>query len=98
VKKFYLQIYHHNIPSGDEDSWIDVSSLEIHPELAQWLAEFGIVEINNGYMRVSQAARLSKLQRLRSRLGVNIHGAAVILELLERIEALQEEIERLKRR
>lgn len=98
VKKYYLQVYRHILSTGEEDGWVDLNSLPIHPELALQLAEFGVVEIKQGYVRVSQASRLLKLQRLRSNLGVNLSGAAIILDLLERIEALQEEIERLKKR
>lgn len=98
VTKYYLQIYQHTLAMGDDDAWIDLDSMGIHPELAERLAEFGIVEIFQGHVRASQAVRLLKLLRLRSNLGVNLHGAAIILDLLDRIEALQDEIERLKRR
>lgn len=97
VGKYYLQIYHHLLPTAEEDVWMDLNSLDIHPEMARLLAEFGILDIKDGYIRIRQAARLSKLQRLRSSLGVNLSGAAIILDLLEKIEAMQEEIERLRR-
>lgn len=94
--RYYLQIYHHDLSTNNDDTWVDLSSLEIHPEMAGILAEFGILEIKNGRIKVKQAARLSKLQRLRGNLGVNLSGAAIILDLLERIEAMQEEIDRLR--
>ena len=94
--KYYLQVYRHVLSTGDDDTWVDLNSLEIHPEMAGMLAEFGILDIKDGYIRIRQAARLSKLQRLRSSLGVNLSGAAIILELLEKIESMQEEIDRLR--
>jgi MerR family transcriptional regulator, heat shock protein HspR len=97
VGRYYLKIYHHDLATGDDDAWVDLSSLEIHPEMAGILAEFGILEIKNGRIKVKQAVRLSKLQRLRGNLGVNLSGAAIILDLLERIEAMQEEIDRLSK-
>lgn len=97
MEKYYLQIYHHILSAGEEDIWVDLNSLEIHPEMAQLLAEFGILEINEGYVKLKHAARLSKLKRLRGSLGVNLSGAAIILDLLEKIEELQEEIDRLRR-
>ena len=97
VGRYYLKIYHHDLSTGDEDTWVDLNSLEIHPEMAGILAEFGILETKNGCIEVKQAVRLSKLQRLRGTLGVNLSGAAIILDLLERIEAMQEEIDRLRR-
>ena len=96
-KKFYLQIYRHTLPTAEEGEWVDLGSLEIHPELTQKLAEWGIVEIRGGYVHVRQAARLQKLMRLRRKLGVNLPGAAIIVDLLERIEMLEDEIDRLKR-
>lgn len=97
MEKFYLQVYHHVMSTGEEDIWVELNSLEIHPEMAQLLAEFGILEIKEGYVKLKHAARLSKLQRLRGSLGVNLSGAAIILDLLEKIEAMQEEIDRLKK-
>lgn len=97
MEKYYLQIYRHVLSTGDDDAWIDLGSLEIHPEMAQLLAEYGILDIKEGHIRLRHAARLAKLQRLRRSLGVNLSGAAIILDLLERIEDLQEEIDRLRR-
>lgn len=97
VKKYYLQIYRHTLAIGEEDGWIELNSLPVHPELALRLAEHGVVEIRQGRVRLSQALRLLKLQRLRTNLSVNLNGAVIILDLLERIEALQEEIERLRK-
>lgn len=97
VGRYYLKIYHHDLAASNDDAWVDLSSLEIHPEMAGILADFGILETKNGCIEVKQAVRLSKLQRLRGSLGVNLSGAAIILDLLERIEAMQEEIDRLRR-
>ncbi|MDD4335725.1 MAG: chaperone modulator CbpM [Desulfotomaculaceae bacterium] len=97
MEKYYLQMYHHVLSADEDDAWVDLNSLEIHPEMAQLLAEFGILDIREGHIRLKQAARLAKLRRLRCTLGVNLSGAAIILDLLERIETLQEEIDRLKR-
>jgi MerR family transcriptional regulator/heat shock protein HspR len=40
--------------------------------------------------------RLRQIQRLKDDLGVNLAGIEVILQLLERIEELQNEIERIR--
>jgi MerR family transcriptional regulator/heat shock protein HspR len=98
VKKFHLKIYAHTLSISEDDSWVDVSSLGIHPDTAQRLAELGIVEFRLGHIPPGQAARIQKLLRLRRNLGVNLAGAAIILDLLERLERLQDEIEQLKRR
>lgn len=97
MKKYYLQVYHHSLSTGLEGEWVDISSLEIHPEIAERLAELGIVEIRENHIQAYQATRVQKLLRLRYSLGVNVHAAAIIMDLLERIEKLQDEIERLKK-
>jgi len=97
LKKYYLQIYRHTLSAGNEDEWVDINSLEVHPDLAQQLAELGILEIQGECIPSCQVARIQKLIRLRSNFGVNLHGAAIIIDLLERVEMLQDEIDRLKR-
>lgn len=98
MPNFFLQIYRHTLSTGEEEAWVDIGSLGIHPDMAQLLAELGIVEIRLGRVPVRQVERVRKFLRLRRNLGVNMSGAAIILELLDRIEKLQDEIERLKRR
>ena len=98
VKKYYLQVYCHALSTADEEAWVDPESLGLHPETALRLAEMGILEVRLGKVAARQAGRALKLLRLRRGLGVNLPGAAIILDLLERVESLQEEINRLKRR
>lgn len=98
VSRFYIQIYRHTPSALAEDGWVDVSSLGIHPDTADLLAEMGILEVRMGCVSARQANRLQKMLRIRKNLGVNLPGAAIIMELLDRIELLQEEIDRLKRR
>lgn len=76
---------------GEEASWIEIDCLELHPEVIFRLAELGLVEVNDGRMRLEQVERLYKVVRLRRDLGINLQGAGVILDLLARIEALEAE-------
>ncbi len=98
MKKYFIQIYCHTPSVDAEDNWVDVTTLGIHPDMAQHLAELGIVELYDSHIPLRQVARLQKVLRLRSSLGVNLPGAAIITDLLERLERLQEELERLRRR
>ncbi len=98
VKKFYLQIYRHPLSTAEEEIWVDTDSLGIHPDTAQLLADLGIVEYRLGRLPARQAERIQKILRLRKNLGVNLCGAAIILDLLDRIEGLQDELEKIKRR
>lgn len=95
MTKFYLRLYCHT-PSADEEAWVDVTVLGVHPDLAQRLAELGIIDYHRGCVPVHQAARLRRVLRLREYLGVNLPGAAIIVDLLERIEELQDELRQLK--
>ena len=95
-KKYYIQIYRHTLPTAEDSEWVELESLEIHPDIVQQLVEWGIVEIRGSHVHFRQAVRLQKLMRLRRKLGVNLPGAAIIVDLLERIETLQDEIDRLK--
>ncbi|MEW6273749.1 MAG: chaperone modulator CbpM [Bacillota bacterium] len=88
-----LRIYYH----GGEQEKLDICGLEFHPEMLEILHELGIIEIREGCLGPEQLRRIYKLLRLKNSLGVNLSGAAVILELLDRIEELQEEIEKLRR-
>lgn len=97
MNKYYLQIYHHTLGTGREE-WVHLSELDLHPDLVYRLAELGVVEIRQDLIPARQVVRLQKMLRLRGSMGVNLPGAAIILELLERIENLQDEIDRLKKR
>ena len=91
MSQFYLQIYRHTLPAGDEEAWVELSSLGIHPEMLRQLAEFGVIEVRQGRIPVRQAQCLHKLMRMRQTLGVNFTGAVIIMDLLERIEQLEDE-------
>ena len=81
-----------------EDIWLDLETLEIQPSLLYELEEYGIVETKNGQILAYEVSRIQKLVRLQRTLEVNLPGAAVIMDLLDRVKRLEEEIELLKRR
>lgn len=75
-----------------------ISQLDIQPELLQLYHDIGIIEINEGYIPANQLRRLQKAIRLNAALGVNLSGAAIILDLLDKLEKLQTENALLRRR
>ena len=83
--------YHHY---GEEEERVPLRELDIHPELLQVLAELGVIEIREETILPQQLQRVYRLLRLKQT-GVNLPGAAIILDLLERIEALEDEVDRL---
>jgi MerR family transcriptional regulator, heat shock protein HspR len=88
--RYRIDIYRRG-PRGEE-GWLSIESLDCHPELLERLAALGIVDVEDGWIHQAQVRRLEKLLRLRSHLGVNLAGAAVILDLLERIEELEAQL------
>lgn len=82
----------------DDDERLPLYKLDIHPELLRMLEDLGIIEIREETIRPQQLQRAYKLLRLKQTMGVNLPGAAIILDLLERIEALEAEIDRLSSR
>jgi chaperone modulatory protein CbpM len=75
-------------------------SAGLHPALVERFVEFGLLEPAEweGTQLVFEAAaalRLQMIERLRSEIGINLTGIAVILDLLDRLHDLQSENERL---
>ena len=75
----------------------------LHPVLVERFVEFGLVEPaerTGATMRFDAGclARLVAISRLRTDLGVNLHGVAVILDLVDRLAALERELAWLRER
>ncbi len=75
----------------------------LHPEQVQKFVEFGLVEAVAGsgphpMFAAATVERLWRIVRLRRDLGVNLAGVAAILEMRERMENLQRELQHLHRR
>jgi MerR family transcriptional regulator/heat shock protein HspR len=83
--------YYHD----DDEEGLPLGELDIHPELLQMLEELGVVEIREQTIRPRQLQQVYRMLRLRQTMGVNLSGAAIIIDLLERIETLQAEVDRL---
>lgn len=80
-----------------EGELIPLSGVNIHPGFLELLADLGIVEIRGQHIDQQALKRAYKIIRLRELLGVNLNGAAVIADLMDRISALEDQIEQLKR-
>ena len=79
-----------------EEDWLPVSRLSIHPGLLDILEELGVIEVVNEKVESKDLQRLNKIIRLRDSLGINLSGAILICDLLEKIAELEEEIRQLK--
>jgi MerR family transcriptional regulator, heat shock protein HspR len=72
-------------------------NLEIHPDLLDLYRDLGIIKIEEDSISYEDLRRLQKMIRLRDNLGVNTIGASIIVDLLDKIEKLQDEIDSLRR-
>ena len=88
-----IRIHCHSEP----EEKLSIYQLDLRPELLESFAELGIVEIEAGCITPSELQRAYKALRLRRCLGVNWIGASVILDLLERMEEMQEELRGLRK-
>lgn len=75
----------------------------LHPVLVERFVEFGLVEPaerTGEEMRFDADClrRLAAISRLRGDLGVNLQGVAVILDLVDRLAAVQRELAWLRQR
>jgi MerR family transcriptional regulator/heat shock protein HspR len=73
----------------------------LHPQTVRLYERLGLVtprRVSNKNRLYSDAdiARLQQIRRFTRDMGVNLAGVEVILDLLRRIEELQEEVERLR--
>lgn len=80
---------------------IAAKMLGIHQQTLRYYEREGLIEPSRsrGNIRlysISDINRLRQVQRLISDLGVNLAGAAVILQMSERMKAMETELERLR--
>jgi MerR family transcriptional regulator/heat shock protein HspR len=79
-----------------EENWLPISRLSIHPGLLDILEELGVIEVVNEQVEQNDLQRINKIMRLRDSLGINLNGAILICDLMERITELEDEVRRLK--
>jgi len=85
----------HNHSEADEKLPLEQSGL--HPSMVVRLAELGVIEITNGLITPAHLRRAYRVLRLGKTLNISLAGASIAVELLERMEEMQEEINRLQR-
>jgi DNA-binding transcriptional MerR regulator len=75
----------------------------VHPARIEYFVEYGLLEPiartgTQWLFDTACLARLRMIERLRRDLGANLAGIAVILDLLDRLTALQREVEQWRMR
>ena len=76
---------------------LSVKNLGLPPYLVETFEELGVISIREGLVAAEEIRRLFKILRLKNCLGVDLASGAIIMDLLDRIETLEEEIRRLQK-
>lgn len=101
-RKYTLSIYSRKYSNKKIISIYEISNeTETHPLLIEKYVDLGIispepVEDNVLFFDEDTIYRIKRIQRLRNELGVNLIGAGIISDLMDEIECLKREIEKLK--
>ncbi|MDD5604260.1 MAG: chaperone modulator CbpM [Eubacteriales bacterium] len=94
---YYIRIHKSSYEDVPENNRITIDELPFQPLILERLAALGVIDIQESTIPIDQVDRVAKILRLRQFLRVNLSGAAVICELLDRLEEQDDEIKRLKR-
>ena len=95
------------VPSRGEYALLSIEDLakatSLHPKRVEKLVGFGLIEPairtwSGPMFPRSSLERLRRIVRLSRDLGINLAGIAAVLDMRERIESLQKEVERLRGR
>ena len=94
MRKYYLRLYHRDIIPVEQKYMASADYLPYQPLLLERLVTIGAIEPTGGMLSWEEVERVNKILRLRSFFGVNLTGAAIIVELMDKLEAMEEEIKR----
>ena len=97
MKKYYLQIYQSSEEAMFERERVRIDELPYQTLILERLSALGVIDIEEKMLPAYQIERVAKILRLRQSLGVNLSGAAIICELLDRLDEMEKEIERKRR-
>ncbi len=92
--RYAIEIYNKSRGYVYEEGWTRQEDLPYHPLLMQRLADVGAIEPRTGMLSQADAFKVDKILRLRRCLGVNLSGAVIIAELMDRLDDIETEIDR----
>ncbi len=80
----------------DSDEKLPLCSLGLDPRVIELFVRNGIIEVEEETIHAGELLRIKKILRLKKFFRVNLSGAAIIVDLLERLENMQTEIDQLR--
>ena len=96
MNEYYLQIFQNGEDSFAPQDRIAIDELPYKTIIIERLSALGVIDIEDRMIPVHQVTLVAKILRLRSSLEVNLSGAAIICELLDRLEKMEEELEHMR--
>ena len=92
MEEYFLNICRED---GDEIEceMVLLSDLPYKRQLMQRLSVLGVIDVEDGRLPANQVDRVAKILRLRHAFGVNLSGAAIICDLLNRLDELERQVE-----
>lgn len=97
MSEYYLQVFQNSDESMPLRDRVAIDELPYKTLVIERLSALGVIDIEDRMIPVNQINRVAKILRLRTSLEVNLSGAAIICDLLDRLEKMEEEIEYLRR-
>ena len=91
------------IPGGDEPCYVisvAAKMLRVHPQTLRRYEDIGLVKparvSGKRFYSPNDVERLQKISRLTEDLGVNLAGVEIILDLVDRLESIQDEMDQMR--
>ena len=90
MKKYYLQICYQDLVPETQTPRVRMEELPFQPLLLERLAALGVIEHMDSSLSLEEVDKVNQILRIRQSFGVNISGAAIIVDLLDRMEEKEE--------
>jgi len=97
LKEYYIKICQETGEATTECNMVLIDELPYHNQIIRRLSVLGVLDIEEGMIPTNQIERIAKILRLRNTFGVNLSGAAIICDLLDQVEEMERQLERLNR-
>ncbi|NLF80731.1 MAG: hypothetical protein GX572_06035 [Clostridia bacterium] len=92
MEEYFLNICHEENDEL-ECEMILLSELPYQRQIIRRLSVLGVIDVQGDRLPANQVGRVAKILRLRNAFGLNLSGAAIICDLLSRLEELEKQVE-----
>lgn len=96
MSEYYLQVFQNSDDFASLQDRVAIDELPYQTLIIERLSALGVIDLEDRMIPTGQIDRVAKILRLQTSLEVNLSGAAIICELLDRLEKMEEEIKQLK--